>query len=407
MSSLSLRGILDTCKLAGENFDEWYRNLRNVLMHEKLINVIDKPAPKTPYEKDVEATSSYQKYMGENLNAKCIIIVAMGPSLQRQHQDMEPPAIIEHIKKMYGAQSITARYQLSKTLFKSTLTANSHVGPHVLKMIDLIEQLEKLGYVILQSLHESFSQFIVNFNMNKMSCELHEMLNMLIDYENQVGSEKPKGSIMFVGDSSKRKGNGKKKFKRKPTTPKGNIAKPKAKHGKTDQSDAECFHCKQKGHWKINYKKYLASLENKKQGNHGEEIDLDEINEIIQAQEHERQIEQPLLDVLKLTQRLPSSIVEDQEHVDEPVLEQVQTQEEHVGEKVLENPVQEVPTIREPLRRSKRICHAPDRLNLMVQDNEIIHDDDPKTCKEALQSSDAEKWQNFMESCNASIPGEG
>ena len=38
MSAISLRGILETNKLVGPNFDDWYRNLRIVLMHEKLID---------------------------------------------------------------------------------------------------------------------------------------------------------------------------------------------------------------------------------------------------------------------------------------------------------------------------------------------------------------------------------
>ena len=85
-----------------------------------------------------------------------------------------------HLKKMYCGQSRTARFQLSKTLFRSSLAANEKVGPHVLKMIDLIEQLKKFGCtlgkelsqdLIMQSLSDSFSQFIVNFNMNKMSCD--------------------------------------------------------------------------------------------------------------------------------------------------------------------------------------------------------------------------------------------
>ncbi|RVX16457.1 hypothetical protein CK203_005892 [Vitis vinifera] len=188
MSSLSLRSILETSKLVGANYDDWYRNnLRIVLMHEKLINIIDKPAITAPADtNDAEATKTYQKYLEECLSAKCIMLASMSPELQRQHEDMEPPAIIEHLKKMYGGQSRTARYQLSKALFRSSLAVNAQVGPHVLKMIDLIEQLEKLGCtlgkelsqdLILQSLPDSFSQFIVNFNMNKMSCDLHEMLN--------------------------------------------------------------------------------------------------------------------------------------------------------------------------------------------------------------------------------------
>ncbi|RVX16184.1 hypothetical protein VitviT2T_016146 [Vitis vinifera] len=245
-------------------------------MHEKLINIIDKPAITAPADtNDAEATKTYQKYLEECLSAKCIMLASMSPELQRQHEDMEPPAIIEHLKKMYGGQSRTARYQLSKALFRSSLAVNAQVGPHVLKMIDLIEQLEKLGCtlgkelsedLILQSLPNSFSQFIVNFNMNKMSCDLHEMLNLLIDYENQVSSEKNKGIVMVVGKTSKKKGKGKYIPKRKPLGTKGGVTKPKYKKVKTDHSDAECFFCKEKGHWKRNCKKYLDSLKNKKQG---------------------------------------------------------------------------------------------------------------------------------------------
>ncbi|KAJ1391656.1 gag-polypeptide of LTR copia-type [Sesbania bispinosa] len=58
---------------------------------------------------------------------------------------MEPPEINNHLKKMYGGQSRTVRYRLSKTLFRSIMNVNAQVGPHVLKMINLIKQLEKSG----------------------------------------------------------------------------------------------------------------------------------------------------------------------------------------------------------------------------------------------------------------------
>jgi len=34
--------------------------------------------------------------------------------------------------------------------------------------------------------------------MNKMSCDLHEMLNLLIDYENQIATEKKKGTVIAI-----------------------------------------------------------------------------------------------------------------------------------------------------------------------------------------------------------------
>nr|KYP69582.1 hypothetical protein KK1_008779 [Cajanus cajan] len=62
----------------------------------------------------------------------------MSLELQRQHEDMDPQEIIKHLKKMYGGQSRITRYQLSKTLFRSSMPASAQVGPHVLKMNDLI-----------------------------------------------------------------------------------------------------------------------------------------------------------------------------------------------------------------------------------------------------------------------------
>jgi len=274
MSSLSLRGILESGKLVGPNYDDWYRNMRIVLMHEKLIDIIDKPAVTAPVDPtNVEATKTYEKYLEQCLTTKCIMLASMSSNLQRQHEDMNPSEIIEHLKKMYGGQSRTARYQLSKTLFRSSLSENDQVGPHVLKMIDLIEQLEKLGCnigkelsqdLILQSLPDSFSQFVVNFNMNKMDSDLHEMLNLLIDYENQFTSEKKKGTVMVVGKTFKKKGKRKLNPKKKPFGPTGGVTKPKHKRVNVNQVDVECFYCKEKGHWKRNCKKYLDSL--KKQG---------------------------------------------------------------------------------------------------------------------------------------------
>ncbi|WKA12852.1 hypothetical protein VitviT2T_030203 [Vitis vinifera] len=145
------------------------------------------------------------------------------------------------------------------------------------------------------------------------------------------------------------------------------------------------------------------------EGSHGKEIELDETqeetNETTAAQEHEMEFEQPFFDVLKSTQRLQSptivapepAIVQEQVNEPEPAVVQ-----EQVNEPILEQIQQPLNPIHEPLRRSSRAHRAPDRLNLMVQDdlsNEVHHnDDDPKNYEEAMQSLDRNKWQEAMES---------
>ena len=80
------------------------------------------------------------------------------------------------------------RYDTSRTLFNCTMAEGSQVGPHVLKKIRYIRSLENLGSklddnlainLILSSLPNSFSQFVMNFNMNNIERSLTDLLAML------------------------------------------------------------------------------------------------------------------------------------------------------------------------------------------------------------------------------------
>ena len=92
-----------------------------------------------------------------------------------------------NLMELFAEKSRTRIYEISKSLFRARMAESSSVQAHVLKMIEWIERLvvlrvellvEMSTYLILQSLLDSFSQFIVNFNMNKIQAS-HP--NMLID----------------------------------------------------------------------------------------------------------------------------------------------------------------------------------------------------------------------------------
>ena len=63
--------------------------------------------------------------------------------------------------------------------------------------------------LILQSLPESFSQFVVNYHMNKLNSSLPELLNMLKTVESHI--KKDKAPLLLVDGISKKKA-GKKRF---------------------------------------------------------------------------------------------------------------------------------------------------------------------------------------------------
>ena len=85
--------------------------------------------------------------------------------------------------------------RLAKELFNMKLDEGQPVRPHVQKMIGLIEQLEKLGYVlpldaqtdlILFSLPQSYNMFMMNYNMAGELKPLNELHGMLATAESSI-----------------------------------------------------------------------------------------------------------------------------------------------------------------------------------------------------------------------------
>ncbi|KAL8145008.1 hypothetical protein AgCh_003285 [Apium graveolens] len=220
-SALSLRSILDANKLTGLNFADWLRNLRIVLKSEKMGYILNSPFPKAP---DDDATcqehQEYHNWIDEANVAQCIILASMNPELQKQHEHMDAYTILVHLQELYDVEGRTARYEISKELFRCKMAEGTSVNDHVLKMINLIESLGQLGFamdgelsqdLVLQSLPDSFSQFFVNFHMNKMDVSLPELHNMLKTAESNFPSKK--SSVLLIGEGSTSK-------KRKRTFPK-------------------------------------------------------------------------------------------------------------------------------------------------------------------------------------------
>ena len=117
-SSLSLRSILDTNKLTGPNYVDWLRNLKIVLNQENLSYIIESPEPKKLGDKATdEEKAAYKKRQNDSMTVKCIMLASMNNELQRQHDDMDAQSILLNLKELYGEQSRTARYEISKQLF--------------------------------------------------------------------------------------------------------------------------------------------------------------------------------------------------------------------------------------------------------------------------------------------------
>ncbi|KAK2429799.1 secreted RxLR effector protein [Trifolium repens] len=269
-----LRSILDKEKLNGSNFLDWHRNLRIVLKHDNKLYALEEPVPENEPANNAPRAEkdAYKKHVDDANEVACLMLATMNSELQKQHENMNAVEMIEHLKTLYAEQARHERFEVSKSLFQCKLSEGSPVGPHVLKMIGYVGNLERLGFplekelatdLILQSLPDSFNQFILNFNMNDLDKTLPELLSMLRTAEQNL---KSKGkSILMVSNGNKHhkkpkkqggkwKGKGVAKPKETPPAlkPSGSIAK-----------EGNCFYCGKTGHWKRNCPKYL---EDKKKG---------------------------------------------------------------------------------------------------------------------------------------------
>ncbi|KAK1682786.1 hypothetical protein QYE76_043634 [Lolium multiflorum] len=173
-----------------------------------------------------------------------------------------------------------------------------------------------------------------------------------------------------VSKQGKSKGKFKKGGKKAATPP------MKPKNG--PKPDAECYYCKEKGHWKRNCSKYLADLKSglvKKKKEEfltkevtGRKVELDEIEESL---------------LVDQSSAVPENV---------PVPPTPATEEANDNDHETSNE-----TATEP-RRSTRDRATPDWydpcLNVMIVDN---NDEDP-TYEEAMMSPDSNKWQEAMKS---------
>ncbi|XP_057972756.1 uncharacterized protein LOC131160898 [Malania oleifera] len=111
---------------------------------------------------------------------------------------------------MFGDQNRVARQTAMKELMNTTMVEETSVRDHVLKMIGILNELKILGVeidgetqvdIVLQLQLDSFKQFYLNYNMNKLSYSLAELLKELQAAEGLI--KKPTiallRNVLFLG----------------------------------------------------------------------------------------------------------------------------------------------------------------------------------------------------------------
>ncbi|GJY48363.1 hypothetical protein Tco_0438319 [Tanacetum coccineum] len=123
----AFRSMFESEKISGNNFNDWFRQLKLVLRVEKKIFVIEQPLPATPAA-DSEA------------------------QVHAQFENSSPYDMIKELKFMFEKQARVERFDLIQTFHACKQEEGKPVDAYVLKMKDYVEQLERLGYVLRKKL---------------------------------------------------------------------------------------------------------------------------------------------------------------------------------------------------------------------------------------------------------------
>ncbi|KAL0367212.1 UNVERIFIED_CONTAM: hypothetical protein Sradi_3611300 [Sesamum radiatum] len=172
--------------------------------------VLDKPLPTAlPEGSTPEEHLTFEKWHEDNRKVRSIILALMTNEIQKQYDRLEDiPSIMLRMTEVYAVPDRHIRYAATKTFFRTKMVEGSSVQSHGVKMLSLVEKLENLKAgltndtyidVILQSLPPSYDPFIVNYNMNGLEKFIHELINMLIQYN--VTTHKSELAVL-VGEAS-------------------------------------------------------------------------------------------------------------------------------------------------------------------------------------------------------------
>ena len=90
-TSLSLQSLLDNDTLVGPNFDSWYRKLKIVLEHERILYILIDPAPKESAA-NVRGTVrvTCQKWLSDRTMVHCIMLATMSDEFDRRFEMAQP-----------------------------------------------------------------------------------------------------------------------------------------------------------------------------------------------------------------------------------------------------------------------------------------------------------------------------
>ncbi|GJT18598.1 retrotransposon protein, putative, ty1-copia subclass [Tanacetum coccineum] len=248
----AFRSMFEREKLSGNNFNDWFRQLKLVLRVEKKMYVIEQPLPAAPAaDSEAQVLSQWNAVYDAYNEVACLILGSMTPELHRQFENSSPYDMIKELKAMFEKQAGVERFDLIQTFHACKQEEGKPVAAYVIQMKGYVDQLKRLGYMTIGELHAMLIEY------EKGLPKKAETPQVMMIKGGKIQKAKKKSLKAKGKGKANGKGNDKQVYIPKPKNPKPSAKEHPAK-------DDTCHHCKEVGHWKRNCPVYLAELLKKK-----------------------------------------------------------------------------------------------------------------------------------------------
>ena len=192
-NTLSLCLLLESDKLTGLNFDSWYRKLKIILEHKRILYMLIDPPPKESAANAPRAMrDTYLKWLSDHIMVHCIMRAVMNDKLSRKFEDAQSKDTIQMLNESFSTPEDVKRHKISYTVLNTRMREGASVTDHVLYMIEQIKYLSKLDFslhkqlskdAILNSLLKSYLLFLSHYRMIKNAVNYHGLLRLLQTFE--------------------------------------------------------------------------------------------------------------------------------------------------------------------------------------------------------------------------------
>ncbi|GJT40030.1 retrotransposon protein, putative, ty1-copia subclass [Tanacetum coccineum] len=169
----AFRSMFEKEKLSGNNFNDWFARLKLVLKVEKKMHVIEQPLPPAP-EAEPNIVPQWTTLYDAHTEIAYLMLGSMTPELHRQFELHYPYDMVQELRSMFEKQVGVEKFDLIQSFHACKQEEGKSVADYVLKMKGYVEQLERLGYMLLQDisvglilngLTKDFVGFVRNYNM--------------------------------------------------------------------------------------------------------------------------------------------------------------------------------------------------------------------------------------------------